>query len=272
MAQTQLPDIIVTPVDEQLTKLWVNGYVNVLLVSCGQSHVLIDAGFEETAEQLAGKLDELGVRRIDYLINTHSNGDHTGGNALLGRESTIISHAECRDELAAREGFPDAGLPTVTLTDTTTVPCNSSEIELIAMPGGHTNNDVVVYFPEKSILYLGDIIVPESFPVIWLDQYDDEVGVDQLIDILGSIIVRYDESTRFLSAHGRDYSMAELKEYRDMVVATTALVRRAIADGKTLEQMKAEDLLAEWSHWNSRMWEWINTDFWIETVYRDVGR
>jgi hypothetical protein len=43
VAQEQLPDIQATVVDEQLTKLWVNGYVNVLLVRCEGSIVLIDA-------------------------------------------------------------------------------------------------------------------------------------------------------------------------------------------------------------------------------------
>ena len=57
-----------------------------------------------------------------------------------------------------------------------------------------------------------------------------------------------------------------------MVVATADLVRHAITDGKPLEQMKSEDLLTDWISWNSRMWEWINTDFWIETVYQSVGR
>ena len=93
-----------------------------------------------------------------------------------------------------------------------TVPCGTREIELIAMPGGHTNGDVVVHFPDRNIVYLGDIIIPESFPVIWLDQYGDEVGVDRLIEILEQVIDRYDESTRFLSAHGRDYTMAGLKD------------------------------------------------------------
>ncbi len=271
IARAQLPDIIITPVDEQLTKLWVNGYVNVLLLRCDESHVLVDAGFEETAEQLASKLRDLGVENIEYLINTHSNGDHTGGNALLGGGSTIISHATCRDELADRDGFPEAGLPTVTITDTMTVPCGSSTLELIAMPGGHTNGDIVVHFPDRNIVYLGDIIIPESFPVIWLDQYGDEVGVEKLIDILKTITEQYEGDTRFLSAHGRDYSMEDMREYRDMVVATTDLVRTAIVDGKTLEQMEAENLLGEWTSWNSRLWEWINSDFWIETVYRSVG-
>jgi glyoxylase-like metal-dependent hydrolase (beta-lactamase superfamily II) len=271
IAQEQLPDILVTPVDEQLTKLWVNGYVNVLVLRCDDSVVLIDAGFEETAEQLASKLGEMGIDRVDYVINTHSDGDHTGGNDVIGRESTIISHASCREALDKEEGFPTTGLPSTTFTDSLRVPCGSGELALIAMPGGHTDNDVVVHLPARKILYLGDIIVPETFPVVWLDHYAG-VSVERLAEVLGAIIDLFPNDTRFLSAHGRDYTMEELRTYREMVAATTDLVRNAIADGMTVENMQAENLLRDWASWNSRLYEWVNTDFWIDTVYRSLAR
>lgn len=272
VAQSQLPEIVVTPVDENVTKLWVNDYVNVLLIRCGDQNVLIDAGFQETAEQLASKIAGMGVEYIDYLINTHSNGDHTGGNAVLGGVGSIISHANCGKELAAQEGFPTEGLPTTTFTDSMRIACETGAIELIGMPGAHTNNDVVAYLTEHKILYLGDIIVPETFPVIWLNRYGDEVGVERLAEVLGTILRRYDDDTRILSAHGRDYSMDELADYRDMVVATTELVRNAFAAGKTLEQMRSTNLLGDWVSWNSHKWEWINADNWIETIYTSLGR
>ncbi len=270
VAQEELPDIQVTLVDEHLTKLWVNGYVNVLLLRCGETVVLIDAGFAETAEQLESKLGELGVARVDYVINTHSDGDHTGGNSVIGRESTIISHAKCREALQGEEDFPTIGLPETTFTDSVRVPCGSSELALIAMTGGHTDNDIVVHIPERGIVYLGDIIVPETFPVVWLDYYAD-VSVERLEEILGAVIDLFPDDTRFLSAHGRDYTAEELRAYRDMVVKTVGVVRKAIEDGKTLEEMRADDLLGDWASWNSRIFEWINTDFWIETIYKSLS-
>lgn len=270
VAQEQLPDIQVTVVDEHLTKLWVNGYVNVLLVRCARSVVLIDAGFAETAEQLVSKLGELGVDRVDHLINTHSNADHTGGNSVIGRESTIISHAKCREALLNEEDFPITGLPGITFTDSLSVPCGSSELALLAMSGGHTDNDVVVHMPEQGIVYLGDIIIPETFPVVWLDYYAD-VSVERLEEVLGAIIDRFPDDTRFLSAHGRDYTTEELRAYSDMVVATINLVRNALEDGNSIEEMLAEDILGDWTAWNSRMFEWINTDFWIETIYKSLS-
>jgi len=270
MAQEQLPDIQVTVEDEHLIKLWVNGYVNVLLVRCGGTVVLIDAGFAETAEQLESKLGELGIDRVDYVVNTHSDGDHTGGNSVIGRESTIIAHSKCREALQEEADFPTTGLPEITFKDSIRVPCGLSELALIAMPGGHTDNDVVVHIPERDIVYLGDIIVPETFPVVWLDYYAD-VSVERLEGILGALIDLFPDDTRFVSAHGRDYTKAELRAYRDMVVNTVGVVRKAFDDGKTLEEMRANNLLGDWASWNSRVFEWINTDFWIETIYKSLS-
>jgi glyoxylase-like metal-dependent hydrolase (beta-lactamase superfamily II) len=271
LAQAQLPEIAVTRFDDQLTKLWVAGYVNVVVLRCGDTVVLFDSGFEETATQLASQLEQLGVTRIDFLINTHADRDHTGGNALLGVESTILSHENCRRALAEQEGFPASGLPAVTFTDTLRLSCGSDRLELIAMPGGHTNGDIIAHLSRSGIVYLGDIIVPETFPVVWLE-YGQEVGVVPLARVLAHIIEQFPDDTRFLSAHGRDYTMLELKQYHAMVVQTVDLVRHAMDAGQTAEAMQREDLLHEWRSWNSRLYDWITTDYWIDTIYQSLSQ
>jgi glyoxylase-like metal-dependent hydrolase (beta-lactamase superfamily II) len=270
VAQQQLPGIEVTRFDDQLTKLWVAGYVNVVVLRCADTIVLFDSGFEETASQVAAQLDQLGVARIDFLINTHADRDHTGGNALLGAESMIISHENCWRALAEQEGFPATGLPTVTFSDSLRLSCGSDRIELIAMPGGHTNGDIIIRLPRSGIVYLGDIIVPETFPVVWLE-YGDDVGVVALARVLEDIIGLFPGDTRFLSAHGRDYTMEDLKQYHAMVVRTVDLVRRAMETGKTTQDMKQEGLLQEWRSWNSRLYDWVNTDYWIDTIYQSLA-
>jgi len=271
MSQEGPPAITVTRFDDMITKFWVNGYVYVILLRCDGENVLLDSGFEETAEQLVQKLREMGVNRITLLINTHADRDHTGGNALLGAESTIIAHANCRQTLTEREGFPESGLPTMTLTDSMSLSCGKIEVELLAMPGGHTNGDIVVHLPGSKVVHLGDIIVPDSFPVVWLE-YGREVGVERLSEVLEHLIKLFPDDTRFLAAHGRDYTMHDLKAYHDMVVQTVRRVRRAMDEGKTVEEMRENDVLSEWESWNSTEYDWLDTDYWIEVIYRSLRR
>ncbi len=53
-----------------------------------------------------------------------------------------------------------------------------------------------------------------------------------------------------------------------MLTETTGIVRKKMAAGKTLEQMKAEGLPDEWKSWGTGF---IKTDLWIEIIYRSYS-
>ncbi len=265
-----MPPIGVARFDDHVTKLWVAGYVNVVVVRFGDAWVLLDSGFRDSASQLNEKLRSLGASRIEFLINTHENRDHTGGNALIGSESTIVSHENCRRALAEQD-FPEAGLPTVTFGDSLLLTRGSDRIELTAMPGGHTDGDVIAFLPRSGAVYLGDIIVPDAFPLVWLE-FEDEVGVEQLIRVLDGIIGMFPDDVHFLSAHGPNYTKQDLRHYRDMVDRTVDLVRGAMAAGDTAESMKSQGLLDDWSSWDSRIYDVLNTDNWINTIHESLRR
>ena len=128
-----------------------------------------------------------------------------------------------------------------------------------------------ISLPGSNVVYLGDIIVPDAFPLVWLE-FVDRVGVEPLIRVLDNIIDRYPDDVRFLSAHGPDYSMPDLKRYRGMVAETVDLVRQEMATGATAESMKSEGLLRDWTSWNSRLYDRLNTDHWIETIHESLRR
>ena len=50
-----------------------------ILVSAGGTHVLIDAGYAETADDVIAQIREAGVERLDAVILTHYDKDHVGG-------------------------------------------------------------------------------------------------------------------------------------------------------------------------------------------------
>jgi len=55
------------------------GKADCMLLTCGEFHMLIDTGENETATQVADRLRALGVSRIDLLLLTHNDKDHIGG-------------------------------------------------------------------------------------------------------------------------------------------------------------------------------------------------
>ena len=121
------------------------------------------------------------ANKVGMLINTHHHGDHTHGNHLFG-SATIVAHERCREELLAA-GVPGERLaaifdgpewgevvlapPVLTFRDTVTVwvddlPC---EVRHLGTPA-HTTNDSVVWLPERSVLFSGDLLFNGGTPFL----------------------------------------------------------------------------------------------------------
>src|SRR5579859_800630 len=118
-------------------------------------------------------------RPIRTLVNTHHHGDHTHGNCLLPL-ATIIGHPLCRAEVLSFPFPPPPGIwpqvdwgelhpspPFVTFDDTLTVWVDDLRLELhyIGTPA-HTTNDVVVWIPERSVLFTGDLLFVGGTPFV----------------------------------------------------------------------------------------------------------
>ncbi len=67
---------------EYLTVTFIDvGKGDCILAECGGCTLMIDTGYEETAESVLEHLSENGIERLDALIITHYDKDHVGGAA-----------------------------------------------------------------------------------------------------------------------------------------------------------------------------------------------
>jgi cyclase len=116
---------------------------------------------------------------VRTLINTHHHGDHTHGNCLLPL-ATIVGHPRCREEILNTPFPPPPGIfsdvawgdlhvepPFLTFEDRLTVWVDDVRMELHAVPTpAHTTNDVVVWIPERSVLFTGDLLFVGGTPFV----------------------------------------------------------------------------------------------------------
>jgi cyclase len=122
-----------------------------------------------------GRLTEMPVRT---LVNTHSHGDHTHGNCFLS-DATIIGHELCRREILAfgvlnpviDSLFPGvewgelvAAPPAVTFTERMTIHVDELEVQLIHLGPAHTDNDLIAWIPDRSVLFAGDLLFNGGTP------------------------------------------------------------------------------------------------------------
>jgi glyoxylase-like metal-dependent hydrolase (beta-lactamase superfamily II) len=113
------------------------GQVNAYVLDTEHGRVLVDTGFEETYEELAKRLAELGPP--DLIVLTHVHRDHTGGLAQLKRAAGTPAAMHPVDAELLRKGVggrPVEGAPgtdpdfVAMLNKGVTVPASEIEIEL----------------------------------------------------------------------------------------------------------------------------------------------
>jgi len=114
---------------------------------------------------------------VRTLVNTHHHGDHTHGNYLMSG-ATIVGHERCREGILATPAPPPPGIwsdvdwghlelapPFLTYTDGVTLWSGDlrCEVRYVGTPA-HTTNDSIVYIPERSVVFTGDLLFHGGTP------------------------------------------------------------------------------------------------------------
>jgi len=140
---------------------------------------------------------------VRTLINTHHHGDHTHGNYLL-RGATIVAHDKCRAEMLAA-GLPNFGglfedvdwgalelaPPFLTYDDHVTLYSDDlrCDVRYVGSPA-HTTNDSIVWIPERSVLFSGDLIFNGGTPFMLMGSVAGAIDVlEGLIKPLGATTI-----------------------------------------------------------------------------------
>jgi cyclase len=245
-------------------------------VSVGPDGILIvDDQFAPLADKIKAALKTLGDGKLKFVLNTHYHDDHTGGNVAFGPDAPIIAQTNVRKRLSEEQKLkffnrttppsPKEALPVITFDNAVSVFFNGEEIKVIHFPHGHTDGDSVIFFTGSNVVHLGDDFFAGRFPFVDLEAGGDVEGVTKNV---GDIISRLPANVKIIPGHGPLSDVEGLKAYHRMLVETTDIVRKRIAAGKTLEQIKAEGLPEEWKAWGSGF---IKTDVWITLIYNSLS-
>jgi cyclase len=195
-------------------------------------------------------------RPVRTLINTHHHGDHTYGNCLLPG-ATIIGHELTRDEVRAggppmNRGVWDAvewgdlevAPPFVTFTDRLTLWVDDLRAEVIHVGGpAHTTNDTIVWIPERSTLFCGDLLFNGGTPFVLMGSV---VGA---IDVLETVI-RPLAAEVIVPGHGPVAGPGLIDDVTAYLGMVLTIAREAVAAGVApLEAARSCDLGAygEWT-------------------------
>lgn len=241
-------------------------------VSAGPDGILlIDDKFTPIAPKLEAALRTVSEKPVRFVINTHYHGDHTDGNKAFGARSTIIAQDNTRKRMMAGGGkdeppAPAVALPVITFEHKLAVHFNDEEIRAIHFPSGHTDTDVVVFFPKSNVVHMGDDFFNGIFPFIDLDGGGSARG---LIANLQQIIPMIPAGAKIIPGHGPIATIKELRDYLAMLQGTFAIVEAGVKAKKTADQLKKEKALAKYDAWGKGF---LKTDDFIDQLYKELKR
>ena len=249
-----------------------------IAASVGDDGILIvDTQFAPLADKIQAALNSIaGEKPIRFVIDTHYHNDHTDGNAAFAARGAVIfatDNLRNRLEHGSTAGtggamkLPQppaqskAALPVITYGNELTIHFNGEDIRVMHFPAAHTDGDSVVYFSKSNVVHMGDEFVRYGFPFIDVNSGGTVQGMISACDRAAS---EFPADAKVIPGHGALATMDDLREYSKMMKDTTAAVQAALAQHKTLDQMKSDKILAPWQKYSGTF---VNSDAFIDTIY-----
>jgi glyoxylase-like metal-dependent hydrolase (beta-lactamase superfamily II) len=233
--------------------------------------LVIDASYARTAHLIMEEIRKLSPHTIRYLINTHYHGDHTGGNAIIGKGAEIISHKNCKAAQEAgmkpEERADAVGLPQKTFEKEMTLQLGEETIRLIHFGPAHTSGDTVVIFDKAKVVHTGDLFFNGIPPYI---DVNNGSNTQNWVNIIGKLAEIYPDF-KVIPGHGPVTTMQEYVKFAEYLRYLRKEVAAAIKAGKTKEQTMESIDLSAFGHIQNRG-EFLTKKKNIEWIYMEMTR
>ncbi len=242
------------------------GYGGNLGLSVGEDGVfLIDDEFPQLTDKLLAAIAEITDQDVDFVINTHWHGDHTGANAPLAESgTTVVAHENVRVRMAA-SGRPQSmgkALPVLTFSDRVTFHFNGQTIAVTHPKDAHTDGDAIIHFVEADVMHAGDVLFNGLYPRI---DFASGGTIAGFIAALETLHAEAGPETRIIAGHGPLGSRDDIAAKIDMLKGARDAVQDLVDQGMSVEEAKAAKPLAAYEDdWG---WFFINGDRMTEMLY-----
>jgi len=202
------------------------------------------------ARRFLADIRKASAKPIRFVVDTHYHFDHAFGNGEFAKAGgVIISHAADRENLkkkgeATLKGATEFGLtaedmrgteislPVLTFTDRMTIHLGGETAELIRVAPSHTEGSLMVYLPDRKILFTGDILFTDFHP--YLGEGDLE-GWCRTLDYILSLDV-----TTIIPGHGPIAGKKDVAEMKQYLLAFDAKARELAGKTRDADQIAAE--------------------------------
>jgi cyclase len=292
-APPDLEKVTITTLPVQRNVYMLAGAGGNITVQVGDySTYIVDSEYAALAPKIIAAIKRVTNKPIRYIINTSSDADHTGGNAELAKAGNQIggfgtdrptSAILAQENVLLRMSKPNGqasptsadAWPTETYATNEFQLYNGEGIEVIHEPAAHTDGDSIIYFHGSDVISTGDIFSTVTYPVIDRQHGGSFKGILAALNHIIEISIpkeKQEGGTYIIPGHGRVCDQADVVTYRDMVTMIEHRIADLIADGKTLEQVKAANPTMDFDVRYGAPTSYWTKDMFIDAVYAELSQ
>ncbi|MEK9945998.1 MAG: MBL fold metallo-hydrolase [Alphaproteobacteria bacterium] len=197
---------------------------------------------------------------VKYVVYSHHHQDHAAGGEVYGDDVVFVGHANVPKNLTgahARVRVPD-----ITFQDRMTLTLGGKSVELIYTGPNHSDDMIVMHFPDERALFAVDFILVKRLPFRtlsgaaipgWIDSIKAVEAMD--FDIL-------------VPGHGAVSTKADAADHRQYFEDLVAAVQDGMNAGKSLDALKQDISLPKYASWGAYDWLPLN----VEGIYNALNR
>lgn len=259
-AQQQDAQRAITQIAGDLYRFQNNFHFSLFLVT-PEGVIATDPIDAEAAAWLRDQIEERFDQPIKYVVYSHDHADHiAGGEVFKEAGATVIAHENAKRTIIG-EDRPTA-VPDITFTDRMTIELGDQTVELIYPGRSHSDNLIVMHFPDQRAAFTVDFIsvkrlpyqdLADSYFPDWIEAIKEVEAMD--FDVL-------------VPGHGPLGSKADATDHRQYLEDLYDAVLEAARAGQSLEQMQATIMLDKYRDWGQyEEWRPMN----IEGMYKQIS-
>jgi len=232
------------------------------------------------SRRMAATIKKVTDKPVMFLIDTETHADHTGNHFIFSPPATVINAegagagmkkefdpkraetlaAKSPEMRAALEGFKMIP-PHIEYKDRMTINLGERTFELIYLKNAHSFADTAVWMPKERVLFAASAANVRTFiplrPTVVLP---DVIASYKLMKSLNPEVV--------IPGHGQPTTTIIFDEYEGFYNLLMKRVSEMAAQGKSLDEIKKELKMPEYTNWEGQDRLQVN----IDAAYRSVKK
>jgi glyoxylase-like metal-dependent hydrolase (beta-lactamase superfamily II) len=249
----------ITNIAGDLYRFQNNFHVSVFLVT-PEGVIATDPVNAEAATWLEAEIRERFGQEIRYLVLSHDHPDHSSGGEVFADTAIVVAHENAKRAISGEER-PTA-VPDITFNDRMTIELGGKRVELIYPGLSHSDNLIVMYFPEERAVFTVDMITVKRLGYMTLSDayFPDWMAAIRRVEAIDFDIL--------VPGHGPMGAKADASDHRAYLEDLYDEVLAAARAGQSLEEMQASITLDAYKDWGQYdKWRTLN----IEGMLRNIS-